>query len=81
MNLKLNDTTCGFSQKHRQLVGLAPINIQAWEVKGCGKFYFFFLFGVVVLNLIKEEVGKYIYIYIYIYILLQLMIPKPLGLS
>jgi hypothetical protein len=58
MNLKFNNTTCGFLQKHHQLVGLAPISIQAWQVKGCDKFNFIFLFGVVVLNLIKEEVGK-----------------------
>jgi len=41
MNLKLNDTACGFSQKHRQLVGPAPISIQAREVKGRGKYIFF----------------------------------------
>jgi len=42
MNLKLNDTACGFSQKHRQLVGPAPISIQAWHVKGRGKYIYIF---------------------------------------
>jgi hypothetical protein len=41
MNFKLNDMACGFSQKHRQSVGPAPISIQAWQVKGRGKFFFF----------------------------------------
>jgi ketosteroid isomerase-like protein len=41
MNFKLNDTACGFSQKHRQLVGPAPISIQARQVKGRGKYIFF----------------------------------------
>jgi len=49
---------CGFSQKHRQLVGLAPISIQARQVKGRGNFFFFFLFCVAVLDPTREETGK-----------------------
>jgi hypothetical protein len=63
MNLKLNDTTCGFSQKHRQLVGPAPISIQAQQVKGHDNFYFIFLFRVAVLDSTREEAGKNLYIY------------------
>jgi hypothetical protein len=56
MNLKLNDTACGFSQKHRQLVGPAPISIQARQ--GAVNIYFFFLFCVAVLDPTREEAGK-----------------------
>jgi len=58
MNLKLNDTACGFSQKHCQLVGPAPISIQARQVKGAVNIYFFFLFCVAVLDPTREEAGK-----------------------
>jgi hypothetical protein len=41
MNFKLNDMACGFLQKHHQLVGSTPINIQARHVKVRGKYIYF----------------------------------------
>jgi hypothetical protein len=41
MNLKLNDTACGLSQKLRQFIGLTHTNIQARQVKRCDTYSFF----------------------------------------